>query len=483
MGLFGFGKKKVKEESGPKINQSVNRKSNCSPQELYEEGIRLYNADENEQAAELFLEAAEAGYTEAQRWLGLMYNQGLYFEKDDKKAAFWYEEAAKQGHAEAQNDLAALYEFSTSVKDYEKALYWYNCLLEGGQMEAAYSLGLMYSEGKGCTKNMEKALGYWCRGAELGEVHCLEKLGDYYRDLGQVEEALKWYRMGEQGDIWTDSFSESIEKMGEASRWRENIDSTAAADSERAYQNAADLYEEGEGFIAYLWMRAAAENGHVQAQYELAWMLAMDEENQDIETAIEWAQKAADAGHEEAADLAYDLKNLMVRVVVYEVKEDYEHAFKLRYVQAIQGDAEAQLHVGEYYRKGQGVEKDLDKAESWYCRAMKQGAEEAPFRLGAVYFEQCEYDAAIEMFRIPAEKGNPQAMYNIAVCCRENGLMEKAEEWWLCAAEKGHQGSMWNLSVLYCEKRKYKQAKKWALVLKEKNYPDADMLLDAIARG
>ena len=433
MGLFRFGKK-VKEESGAKTNQSVTQKSNRSPQELYEEGIRLYHGDESGQAAELFLEAAEAGYAEAQRWLGVMYNHGLSFERDDKKAAFWYEEAAKQGHAEAQADLAELYEFSDLVRSYEKARYWYSRVLEGGEMKAAYSLGLMYSEGKGCTKNMKKALEYWCRGAELGEVHCLKKLGDYYRDLDQAEEALKWYRLGEQGDIWRDSFSESIEKMGEASRWREAIDGTAAADPERAYRNGANLYEAGDGFIAYLWMRAAAENGYVQAQYELAWMLAMDEEKQDIETAIEWAQKAAEAGHKDAAVLAYDLKELTIRVAMYEENGDYERAFKLRYILAIQGDINSQLYVGESYRKGQGVEKDLDKAERWCCRAMEQGAEEAPFRLGLVYYEAREYDAAIDMFLISAEKG------------------------------------------------KNKQAEKWVLALKEGNYPDADKLLEAIAR-
>ena len=48
------------------------------------------------------------------------------------------------------------------------------------------------------------------------------------------------------------------------------------------------------------------------------------------------------------------------------------------------GDAHAQHNVGVFYERGRGVEKDLDVAASWYCRAAEQGiptAKEAVQRL------------------------------------------------------------------------------------------------------
>ena len=53
---------------------------------------------------------------------------------------------------------------------------------------------------------------------------------------------------------------------------------------------------------AYRWTAAAAAQGHIAAQFNLATLLITDEGTaKDVESAVEWYSQAAKAGHPEAA--------------------------------------------------------------------------------------------------------------------------------------------------------------------------------------
>jgi TPR repeat protein len=51
---------------------------------------------------------------------------------------------------------------------------------------------------------------------------------------------------------------------------------------------------------------------------------------------------------------------------------------------AEQGDADAQFRLGEMYRNGQGVEKDLKSASEWLRKAASQGNENARRNLAEI---------------------------------------------------------------------------------------------------
>ncbi|MBR3925067.1 MAG: sel1 repeat family protein, partial [Kiritimatiellae bacterium] len=59
------------------------------------------------------------------------------------------------------------------------------------------------------------------------------------------------------------------------------------------------------------------------------------------------------------------------------VEKDYEKAVTWWRKSAEQGYAKAQGDFGLCYEKGYGVEKDLEKAEYWYRLAAENGDEEA----------------------------------------------------------------------------------------------------------
>jgi hypothetical protein len=59
------------------------------------------------------------------------------------------------------------------------------------------------------------------------------------------------------------------------------------------------------------------------------------------------------------------------------VIQDYEAAAKWYRLAAEQGDASAQLNLGEIYLKGQGVTQDYTRAYMWWEIAASQGDENA----------------------------------------------------------------------------------------------------------
>ena len=61
--------------------------------------------EDKKNAAEYYLQAANAGHAEAQYSLGYMYRYGEGVNRDLHKAREWYEKAAKQGHAKARQHL------------------------------------------------------------------------------------------------------------------------------------------------------------------------------------------------------------------------------------------------------------------------------------------------------------------------------------------------------------------------------------------
>ncbi len=71
------------------------------------------------------MNAAKAGYTEAQYALGLMYAEGDGVPEDDQQAVRWLGIAAEAGHPEAQFILGAMYILGEGIpQDYVQAHRW-----------------------------------------------------------------------------------------------------------------------------------------------------------------------------------------------------------------------------------------------------------------------------------------------------------------------------------------------------------------------
>lgn len=75
------------------------------------------------------------------------------------------------------------------------------------------------------------------------------------------------------------------------------------------------------------------------------------------------------------------MDNLIQGIEAY-VDGDFTKAHELLYPLAMyQKNDEAQLYMGMLYFYGEGVDQDLEKAMEWWKKAMKQGNQDAAYRL------------------------------------------------------------------------------------------------------
>ena len=117
--------------------------------------------------------------------IGKMFCYGLGTEQDYEKAFEWFERSAKQKNKFAQFSLANLYYYGSGVeKDLSQAFLWYQKSSAQGQPYASYAVAQMYSKGEYVSQGGETAQRYY-KAALSGflELESMEQADDnlYYK--------------------------------------------------------------------------------------------------------------------------------------------------------------------------------------------------------------------------------------------------------------------------------------------------------------
>jgi len=164
-------------------------------------------------------EGVPEDFTESLKWLGKSIEQGdaaaqfnlgrMYsnLTKDSAEALKWYRKAAEQGYVDAQSYLGVMYGQGRRVpKDDAESFKWFRMAAEQGRVSAQTMLGAMYFEGMGVPQDDAEAVKWYRKAAEQGHVSAQNNLGRCYANGDGVPqddaEAVKWHRMAaEQGDI------------------------------------------------------------------------------------------------------------------------------------------------------------------------------------------------------------------------------------------------------------------------------------------
>jgi TPR repeat protein len=128
------------------------------------------------------------------------------------------------------------------------------------------------------------------------------------------------------------------------------------------------------------------------------------------------------------------------------LKKSFKRAVRLHETAAAQGHAEAQTALGRRYELGQGVKLDLKTSAQWYRRAAEQGHPIAQYYLGGMlYFgtgEAQSHDEAAKWYGLAAAQGNTEALCNLGGCYGNgHGVpqdLDEALRLYKRAAAKGH---------------------------------------------
>lgn len=152
-------------------------------------------------AVELFKEAAEQGYANAQMNLGCCFETGRGVQGEDYSLAMeWYEKAAEQGHAAAQYNFGAcLGNGQVQAANLEKAAFWFSKAAAQGDVDAQSMLGTLLISGRGIARDSARAVKLFEAAAKGGDALAMYNLAACTEvgegvDRADTEAALEWYR-------------------------------------------------------------------------------------------------------------------------------------------------------------------------------------------------------------------------------------------------------------------------------------------------
>ena len=106
--------------------------------EELKKGLEAYTTGDYDTAFAEFFPLAEAGNTDAQTVLGVMYNEGNGVAQDDAEAVKWWRLAAEAGYVDAQFKLGMMYANGSGIsQDYRRAYMWLNLAAAEGHEDAS----------------------------------------------------------------------------------------------------------------------------------------------------------------------------------------------------------------------------------------------------------------------------------------------------------------------------------------------------------
>ncbi len=373
-------------------------------------------------AAGYYQRAAIDGHAGAQYRLGLMYRDGQVAPANtvqaDLQAAIWLLRAAHQGHGEAvqtvndvkRNGSPALrfalrelhaYGFENIAPDVSTASAFHSGPDEPAHADVLYGLGRLYQEG---------GLGADRLGIGGLEVDTLEAI-DYFR------------RAIDQGQRW-DALN-ALERIAQDNEGPASL-----------YCEIGQIHEEGRGSLpvdlrtARRWYERAAEEGYAEAEYRLADCLLKGNEP-DVSRAMVWLSRAAGNGSRDAVMHLQRIAEKGPAAQQLALARAYEQAVERR-PPAEENNAMAFDGMQLFAQR----ERERERAE-----AIRQGKNTQLLKQAAGWYGRA------------AARGNAEAQYQYAICCREGregGRDERQYVRWLTrSAENGHRDAQFALALFY----------------------------------
>jgi TPR repeat protein len=230
-----------------------------------------------------------------------------------------YKIAAEKGNGCAQNNLGLLYKNGDGVeKDLEKAVYWFDQAVKNGNEVAQYNLGQCYRLGIGVEKDETKAFQLYNESAKQDYLDGKFQLGNCYNK-----------------GIGTD------------------------INKEKAFKTFEEV----------------AERGHKIAQNELG-TLYEKKAFEILETLkeAEEAKKGREIVTFETLKKGHKISQNDLRILYEKITKDFEKAFYWYSKAANNGNEVALYNLGSYYKFGKGgAKKDEAKANEFYEKSAEQG--------------------------------------------------------------------------------------------------------------
>ncbi len=425
------------------------------PAAMYNAGLALLDQglpDSRKEGMVWLEKAAAQGVPIALNQLGLIYAEGRYGMKTapDKAEAF-YRKALDAGSQIAAYNLYSLLCQQGKTEDAVRAL---ELGAQQNQPICLNALGVAYESGRGVTKNLQKMLEYYLKAAELGLPVAMYNAGVSLLNLpGREAEGVAWLeKAAEQkqedaanrlGLIYANGeFGKTADAAKAEAYYREALRLGAPI---AAYNLAYQFFSQKKYPEAVRSLELGSEQGEPNCQNLLGvWYRDGTRLSKDPQKALELFRHAADAGLPEA------MRNAAGMLLATENSK----AEGVKYLEnaAAQNDPEALDWLGYCCQLGEGVPKDMARAEGYYRRSIALGYLEAFCDLGLLLEEKSgpgDRAEAEKLYREAAEKDYAPAQYQLAVLLGEKRI--ESRRWLERAAGQGNIRALNRLGSIYCQ--------------------------------
>lgn len=212
------------------------------------------------------------------------------------------------------------------------------------------------------------------------------------------------------------------------------------------YLNGEDEFEASPEKAVY-WFRKLAEAGSSNGMFNMGLHYAKGHGvERDFKQAVEWMEKAAKAGDEDAPNAAREYRKLV----------DNSEKAKAGDAQAQADYASGLMKLGGSLDQA-GNDKDYEECVYWAQKAAEQGNGLGMWVLALAYEHgrgvKTDINKAIEWFREGSKRGNPNCMQNLACEYLSGEHIQKNKRQGVallkCAAEKGYGLAMQTLGRCY----------------------------------
>lgn len=373
--------------------------------------------------------------------LAEMYLKGLYVKKDIYTAIELYNKAIEFGDKSVYFKLGKVYEDEGLIN---QSILIYKQGHEEGDLKCTQRLGIIYYNGEGVEKDLEKAMDYMEIAAAKKEPHAMYVLAVAYYSLnkfgdktGDVAKALlkEAYELGspyaadylayiiinELKDGKNINRNELVTyiKFGVENNLKESI-------FKYGY-----IYEKGIGVEqsfekAYYYYNMVAENKYVKAMNKLGdWYKLGIFLGRNIDLAIKWYEKSAKEDDVEAIEKLIEIYEKGIGGRKSDIKAIY-YVFKLIDLDALKGKKK----IVYYCFKGIGIEENKDKGYELLKEIEEIDLGTAKYikaYLGENELIDINKEKIINLYREGIDLGNLECYGQLATYLYNNGLSKNDE--------------------------------------------------------
>ena len=326
--------------------------------------------------------------------IGKMFCYGLGTEQNYQKAFEWFERSAKQKNKFAQFSLANLYYYGSGIeKDLSQAFLWYQKSSAQGQPYASYAVAQMYSKGEYVIQSEETVQRYYkdalsgfleLESKEQADDNLYYKLGSMFKNgLGtdiDMDRAIDYFKrsaeMNNKNGLYEygkalllgehiPQDKEKVVKLLEKAIKLENINAKRFLALE--YISGEHLEQDIEKGIALL--TECADSGDVIACYRLGKIYLQGEiMPQNLDKAEKYLLLAEDSEYAQYA---------LAKLYLQEEKYDIQKAVNY-FENCADKNHWASYQLGRIYLFGAaGLTKDKEQAIEWFTKSANDGNEYA----------------------------------------------------------------------------------------------------------